>query len=109
MLQYSFPGRGYLVKIGSGFGYDIAHFSQVLPTQGPGTFSSTGIGTKIEVEGNTSFGDNLYGYIVLDGRNNFMSEFKDSDGHRLPIPGVAKNASMSFFSLGLKFGFIYYF
>ena len=108
LIQYLIYGQGYAVKVGGGLGYHIAILSEDYSFYGNQRYSSSGIGIKAELEGNTAFDDHLFGYIVIDIRENIMNEFKDSDGSTMLIPLKATNARLNLFSLGLKFGFIYY-
>lgn len=101
---------GYAFKFGGGLGYHIALLSERLQGASARDFKSTGLGVKVDAEGNTALGESMYAYLGVDVRVNFMSTFKDSQGNVLQIRGLTpKNAKMNFFALGLKFGMIYYF
>jgi hypothetical protein len=108
MAQYLIVGKGYLFKLGGGLGYHIAKISQEYSSTEK-NYKSTGIGMKVEAEGNTAFDSHLYGLIAADVRYAIMSEAKNSDGKSLTIGVSGKNVKMNFFSLGIKFGLIYYF
>jgi hypothetical protein len=107
LAQYYLIGEGFLFKFGGGIGYHFAQFSRNLNVSNI-QYKSSGLGVKLEVEGNTAFDDNLFATIALDMRDNFMSEFKDPDGKKLINSATGKNVRMSFFSIGLKFGVVYY-
>lgn len=109
VLQYRFIGEGYALKVGGGGGYHMAVFSQNFGYQGGEEYSSHGFGLKLDAEGNTAFDEHFFGYIAIDIRKNFMSALKGSDGKTLSLPSGGGDTSMSFFSIGLKFGFIYLF
>lgn len=108
LIQHLMYGEGYAVKVGGGLGYHLASLSEDYSLYGNRRYNSTGIGFKVELEGNTAFDDHLFGYIVIDMRENIMNEFKDSLGGTMSIPLKASNVRLNLFSLGLKFGFIYY-
>ncbi len=107
LAQYYLIGEGFLFKFGGGIGYHFAQFSRNVNLSNI-QYKSSGFGVKLEAEGNTAFDDHLFGTIALDVRSNFMSEFKDPDGNKLFIRATNKNVKMSFFSIGLKFGIVYY-
>ena len=109
IVQYLFFGKGYGLKLGGGFGYHIAAITQDYSSLGNIEYTSHGIGIKAEAEANTEFDEHLYGVITGDIRDDIMSEIKDSVGKPLIIRNTGKHAGMNFFSLGVKFGMIYYF
>ncbi len=108
LIEYSLINEGFFFKFGGGLGYHVAQFSKNLNISDT-LYQSSGIGLKLEAEGNTAFDEHLFGTIGLDVRANFMSEFKDTDGNNLFISAIKKNARMNFFAIGLKFGVAYYF
>jgi hypothetical protein len=108
MAQYIVAGRGYAFKFGGGAGYHIANFTQEASVFVSDTYTSKGVGIKLEAEGNTEFDEHLYGLISVDARDAIMGEFKSQGNQKLVIPVTNKNAGMNFFSLGLKFGLVYY-
>ena len=75
----------------------------------PDKAATEAIARKLETEADTEFDDHLFGHIAVDARKTVMSPFRRSDGTELPIPVRNRSASMNFFSLGLKFGLMYYF
>jgi hypothetical protein len=110
LVQYLISDTGYAVKFGGGAGYHFATFSRGLIGPLPQSFKSSGLGFKLEAEGNTSLGGNLYGYVTADFRLNVMSTIKDAMGITLRFPTApAREVKLNFFSLGLKFGLMYYF
>jgi hypothetical protein len=109
VLQHVLSGRGYLLKLGGGLGYHVAHFTQEGSYFLPDTYTSKGLGIKIEAEGNTEFDEHLFGLIAVDVREDLMGDFRNPVGRTLAIPVKNTQASMSFFSVGLKFGLTYYF
>jgi hypothetical protein len=111
LAQYLFLEKGFALKFGGGMGYHVAEISipdVIVVSQGK-DYTSKGIGIKMEAEGNTEFDEHFFGVITADIRKDFMNEITDLSGKALVIQNTGKHASMNFFSIGLKFGFIYYF
>ena len=98
-------------RVGAGFGYRYSTFNYKLVGGFDQNYYSKGIGVKAEAELHTPFGDGLFGYITGDIGLNFMTDFKDNDGQKLiyhPDGHIEKKVNMNFYSIGLKFGLIYY-
>ena len=108
ILEYSFVNEGFFFKFGGGMGYHFAKFSRNLNISNS-DYRSSGVGLKLEAEGNTAFDEHLFGTIGLDARTDFMGELKDAGGNKLFISALRRNARMNFFSVGMKFGLAYYF
>ena len=108
MVQYLDFQTGYAFKFGGGLGYHFVSLSETQQGAAPKDLKASGLGMKLEAEANTALGDHLYGLIAGDVRVDFMGTLKDANGNTLTIPGP-RNAKMSFFAFGLKFGLIYYF
>lgn len=107
IVQYIVLEPGYAVKFGGGLGYHVAKFAEEnLP--GEKQYTSTGIGMRLDAETNISFDDHVFGSVVVDLRNEIMSEFRSPDGVKMLIKNRNKAATMNFFSLGLKLGLMYY-
>lgn len=110
MAQYLDLQTGYGFKFGGGIGYHFASFSETQRGAASRDLKSSGLGLKLEAEANTALGEHLYGLIAGDIRADFLSTLRDANGNALRIQGpAARNAGMSFFAFGLKFGLIYYF
>lgn len=107
MAQYLDVQQGYAFKFGVGLGYHFAFFNETRQGATGIDYKSSGIGMKIEAEGNTALGEHLYGYLAGDVRANFMGTLKNDQGTQTAI--AKKNVTMSFFAIGLKFGVMYYF
>ena len=108
MAQFLITGRGYAFKFGGGAGYHIAKFTEDASVLVSDSYTSKGVGIKLEAEGNTEFDDHLFGLISVDLRDDLMGDFRDPGNKRMMIPVLDKPATMDFFSLGVKFGLIYY-
>jgi hypothetical protein len=93
-----------------GAGYRAAVLTHKILGDAEKKYYSKGLGLKAGAELNTPFGDGLYGYIAGDIAFNFMSDYKDDNGHKLTYTQIRseKTVCMDFFSVGLKFGLIFY-
>jgi hypothetical protein len=107
-LHYVLPGRGYALKFGGGLGYLVGNFTEDYSYYAT-RYASHGVCIQLEGEGNTQFDEHLFGYIGLDARQAFMGDLKDDSGRTLINRSNGKNVSLSFFSVGVKFGLCYYF
>lgn len=109
VAQYVLVGeRTYNLKVGAGIGY---HFGSLETTLGGLTdaFRGSGVGTKIDVEANTAFGENLFGYLGADLRWDFIGGLTNSSGNPPPNSPATASPALHFFSIGAKLGFTYYF
>jgi hypothetical protein len=108
VLDYLFQGDGFYVKAGGGVGYHFGKFSYMFPNSNTeARFTGSGVGVKLELTGNTAFGESLYGLIGGDLRLDFIGALKDSDGNG-PV-GAVDPVKLHFTSVGIKFGLVYYF
>lgn len=108
MVQYVVPGRGYFLKLGGGVGYHVGSVEQRNSIYGTdSSYTSRGVGLKVQAVGQTAFDEHLYAYLSADMRWEFMNRLKNSNGNTLHSLG--KEASLSMFAVGLGFGLIYYF
>jgi hypothetical protein len=108
VLDYLFQGDGFYVKAGGGVGYHFGKFSYLFPNANTeARFTGGGVGVKLELTGNTAFGESLYGLIGGDLRLAFIGALKDSDGNG-PV-GAVDPVKLHFTSVGIKFGLVYYF
>lgn len=98
----------YNVKIGAGAGY---HFGTLTTSYGSQKeyFSGTGLGTKVDLEANTAFGEKFFGYIGADFRWEFIGELTDRSGRRPPTIRNVEPPTLHFFCVGAKLGFTVYF
>jgi hypothetical protein len=108
ILDYVFEGDAFYVKVGGGVGYHFGKFSYLFPNSSTeARFTGNGVGVKLELMGNTAFGESLYGLIGGDLRLGFIGALKDSDGNG-PV-GAVDPVRLHFASVGIKFGLVYYF
>lgn len=113
VLFYRLEGDGFFVKLGGGMGYHLGRFTRLDPNSGSESrYTSGGLGFKLELMGNTAFGESFYGLIGGDLRLDFIGILKDDAGRALEIrtaDGRLDPIKLRFASLGIKFGIIYYF
>ena len=105
--QYVLADEGvYNLKAGLGVGYHFGSLSEKSSLVND-TRSGTGIGTILDLEANTAFSDDFFGYFGADLRWEFIGEL---NGARTPVAGsLFPTPSLHFFSVGARFGFTYYF
>ena len=109
LAQYVIPGKGYFVKFACGGGYHFGSVSQRVSTYGTNSsYTANGIGTKLEVAGQTAFDENLYGYIGGSLHWELLGAVKDAHGNELSYNN-GPAATLSIFTVGLAFGLMYYF
>lgn len=106
IVQYVLLDHGvYNVKGGAGVGYHHGSYRERYSTA-DGNYTGSGVGVKLDLEANTAFGEDFYGYIGADLRLDFIGTLSD-DGS--PGANIGTLPTLHFFSLGAKFGFTYYF
>ena len=96
--------KTYNVKLGAGAGY---HFGALTESFGTvkDKLTGHGIGTIIDLEANTAFGESFFGYIGGDARWDFIGDLTAPT--RTNAAGAVP--TLHFFSVGARFGFTYYF
>jgi hypothetical protein len=108
VLNYLLEGDKFYVKVGGGLGYHFGKFNYLFPNaSSEARLTGSGVGLKLELIGNTAFGESLYGLIGGDIRLDFIGALKDSGGNA-PV-GAIDPVKLRFASAGIKFGLIYYF
>ena len=99
----------YNVKVGAGAGYhfgvlDVQYFTQNDSYRGDGP------GLLLDAEGNTAFGDHIFAYLGVNLRWDFIGKLTNDAGSPPVNPGTTGSATtMSFFGIGARLGFTYYF
>jgi hypothetical protein len=108
VLDYLLEGDRFYVKVGGGIGYHFGKFSYLFPNASTeARFTGNGVGIKLEIMGNTAFGESLYGLIGGDLRGDFIGALKDNSGNG-PYQATGP-VKMHFAGAGIKFGLVYYF
>lgn len=99
----------YYLAIGGGAGYHVGTFMQRIPPGSDQEFRSRGIGIRFEAKGGTQLENRFYGVVAVFMQKNVMGALRDAAGKSLVLPQTGRSASLDFFSVGLKFGFHYFF
>ena len=96
----------YTVRVGAGGGYHFGELHSRVATI-EDRYSGKGLGVLLDLEGNTAFGESLFGYLGLEMRWDFVGRLTDPAGRTPGPPG--SETTMHFFGAGAKFGFSYFF
>ncbi len=103
--QYVLVEEGsYYVKVGAGGGYHVGVLSESFGTLND-KLTGHGLGTVVELEANTAFGEDFYGNIGGNLRWEFIGDLTTSTR----TISAGSIPTLHFFGLGVKFGFTYYF
>ena len=103
--QYVLMEEGsYNVRVGAGAGYHFGALSESFGTLND-KLTGHGLGTVIELEANTAFGEDFYGYIGGNLRWEFIGDLTTSTR----TISAGSIPTFHFFGLGARFGFTYYF
>jgi len=99
----------YNVKVGIGGGYHFGTLAVTYFTQND-EYSGNGPGFVLDAEGNTAFGEDLYAYIGVNVRWDFIGPLTNSAGMGpYNASSAGSGTTMQFFGLGARLGFMYYF
>jgi hypothetical protein len=101
-------GGTYNVKVGAGVGYHFGTFTEKYFSIDD-RYSGKGVGTLLDLEANTAFSENFYGYLGGNLRWDFIGKLTDATGREASITAAGPAATLHFFSIGAKLGFTYYF
>lgn len=105
IIQKVYSGEGYFVKMGGGGGYHVGSASEKNSTFGITTdYTTSGIGMKVEIVGQTAFDRNLYGYIGGQLGWELLGKFSTSSN----APSALGTKHLKYFFAGLRFGITYY-
>lgn len=96
--------RMYNFKVGVGGGYHFGAYSQRYSLV-DGKYTSTGVGTLIELEANTALGENVFAHLGTQVRWDFVGDLKNASGNS---PGGSFVTSLHFFSIGARLGVAVY-
>ncbi len=97
-----YAGESYDFKAGLGFGYHFGTYSEKYSVI-DASYKGSGPGALLELEGNTSLGDNIYAHLGTQLRWDFVGDVKDAAG-KAPS-GNTGAVSLHFFSVGARLGF----
>jgi len=106
--QYVLIEEGvYNVKLGGGAGYHVGSLSEKYLTLDD-KLTGHGIGVLLDLEANTAFGKDFFGYLGANLRWDFIGELTNSSRTSAAnSAGVAP--TLQFFGIGARLGFTYYF
>ncbi len=106
ILQYVLWDEGlYNIKAGVGLGYHFASLTTKYLTVDD-QLSGSGIGTVMELEANTAFGEHLFAYLGADLRWELIGTM---EGLQNSQPATLSRPNMQAFGIGARLGFSYYF
>jgi hypothetical protein len=99
-----FEAPTYNLKAGVGLGYHFATYSEKYSSV-DASFTGGGIGSLLELEGNTALGEDLFANLGVQARWDFIGALKDGSGNS-PLPSV--RTTLHFFSIGARLGMTYH-
>lgn len=103
--QYVLIDEGvYNLRAGAGAGFYFGSLSQEY--FGTYTYSGSGVGTVLDLEANTAFGENFYGHLGGNIRWVFIGRLTNGSG---VSPSSQFEPTLHFFGVGARLGFTYYF
>ena len=106
---YVITGEGFNFKFGGGAGIRFLSADESLPGTGTTrTFTSTGYGLLLRVEGNTLLGGNIYAKIGAQASYDINGE-PENNGTPLTNNAVNENVNFNSLSIGLSLGVSYIF
>ena len=106
---YVLHGDGYSFKFGGGAGLRFLSADEKPPgTTSTKTYSSTGFGILLRIEGNTLLGGNIYAKIAAQAGYDINGEPKNN-GQSLTNPAANSAVNFNSFSVGLSLGVSYIF
>ena len=107
VLQYALlREKTYAIRAGAGAGYWFGTLGQTLERQ-ENSFNASGAGFLLNLEAQTAFSDDFYGSIAGEARWGGLGELTNENGQRPSVLG--EPATLSFFGVGVRFGFAYHF
>jgi hypothetical protein len=106
--QYVLVEEGaYNVKVGAGIGYHLGSLLEKYLTLDD-KLTGHGVGVLLDLEANTAFGEDFFGYLGANLRWDFIGDLTNSS--RTSTANLAGLApTLQFFSIGARLGFTYYF
>jgi hypothetical protein len=106
--QYTLiDGGTYNVKAGLGTGYHIGSLVEKVSNIEE-RYTGKGIGAAVDLEANTAFSDNFYGYLGGNLRWDFIGRLTNELGRSPYLTGNSPAPTMNFFSAGARLGFTFY-
>ncbi len=106
--QYTLVDAGtYNVKAGVGMGY---HLGSLVEKVGniEERYTGKGLGSAVDLEANTAFSDNFFGYLGGNLRWDFIGRLTNDVGRSPYLTSNSPAPTLNFFSIGARLGFTYY-
>lgn len=100
-----FESSTYNLKAGAGIGFHFGTYSEKYSNVDV-SFTGNGIGTLLELEGNTALDENLFAHLGVQMRWDFVGVLRNSAGN--PPLGSLQSPSLHFFGIGARLGMTYY-
>jgi len=98
----------YNLKLGVGAGYHVGILTEIAG-QVNTSYTAKGLGTILDIEGNTALGEHLFAYLGVFARWDFMGTLKDEYGRTPAGLNETSPPTFHFFGVGARLGFTYYF
>ena len=98
----------YNFRLGAGVGYHIGTLSTQYSTLDD-AFTGSGPGFKLDLEGNTALGEDLFARLGVDVRWDFIGDLKNAAGYTPQAPQDTPSPTLFFFGVGAKLGMTWYF
>lgn len=98
-----YQARNYDFKVGLGFGFHFASYEEKFFNA---KFTANGIGSLLELEGNTALGEDLFAHLGAQLRWEFVGELRDGAGRK---PLATASTTLHLFSVGARLGMAYFF
>lgn len=107
IMQYIlYEAPTYNFKVGAGAGFHFGSYDEKLTATGTFGASASGLGSVLELEGNTALSENLYAHLGAQMRWEFVGELRDGAGRK---PLATAPTTLHLFSVGARLGMSYYF
>lgn len=109
VAQYVFADEGLYNALGGiGVGYHVG--SVKLSQYGTEvSYSASGPGLLVLLEGNTAFGEHLFAHFSVLARWEFIGELESAQGQNAGAGAGSTGATLNMFGVGARLGFTYYF
>jgi hypothetical protein len=108
IAQYVLIEEGaYNVKVGSGVGYHFGSLSEKYLTVDD-KLTGNGAGALLDLEANTAFGQDFFGYLGGNLRWDFIGKLTNSS-RTSTANSAGPSPTLQFFGIGARLGFTYYF
>jgi hypothetical protein len=107
-LYYLIPQQSSFIKIGAGAGFLASTFTEKAFGNEVGSYTSTGIGIKLDAVLDLQMGKNLAGYLGGYINKSFQGDLKKSDGSML-LNKDGGTVNLNSFGLGIRAGLEFFF